>query len=63
MISLAPRPAHEMVTSEYRRHNARTGAGPAHPLTYLHSLSTERQLQTVSGDGKSRDQLETGTRT
>jgi len=47
VISLAPKPRHEVVMSEHRRHNARTCAGPADPLTYLQSLSAEeRQLET-----------------
>jgi hypothetical protein len=64
VISLAPRPGNEVVTSERRRHNAWTCAGPADPLTYLQSLSAEaRQLETVRGEGESRDLLETGTHT
>jgi len=29
VISLVPRPGYEVVTSEHRRHSARTGEGPA----------------------------------
>jgi len=65
VISLAPRPGHEVLTSEHRRHSAWTGEGPAASLTYLNIAHEIRlswnktELETVSGEGTSRDHLET----
>jgi hypothetical protein len=36
VISLLPRPVHEVVRSEHRRHSARKSERPADPLAYLH---------------------------
>jgi len=33
---MAPRPGHEVVTSEHRRHSAWTVEGPAGHFNYLH---------------------------
>jgi len=59
VISLAPTPRHEVVTSEYWHHSTWTGEEPADPRTHLHiGLRVKRMTDTVSGEGESRDQTE-----
>jgi len=56
--SLAPRPEHEVVISEHRRHGTRTGEGSVDLVTDMHIALRIRRITATSGERRSynRDQ-------
>jgi len=57
VISMAPRPGHEVVRSEHRRQGAWTGDGPADPLTYLHTALRIRRMTATNYELRVRNTI------
>jgi len=48
VISCVPRPGHEVVMLEHRRHNVRVDEGPHDPLTFLHFIIGIRRMRAIN---------------